>query len=160
MALNILTWNVNGLGSKIKRTLVIQYLRRHNSDIVLLQETHLQGNHCKALDRGGYKLMAHAGYTSGTRGVGILMKTAPPFILGQSWCDSQGRCIALTGYLGGQDVKHMLGIRAPKTTCGYLPGIGRGHTLIARGNPDFGGRHELSHGPRDRQAIGGSRPRG
>lgn len=61
----IWSWNVNGMGNKIKQTIILQHLKRHLPDIVLLQETHLKGNKCKALDRFGYRLLAHSGFTSG-----------------------------------------------------------------------------------------------
>lgn len=89
------SWNVNGLGNKIKRTIVLQHIKRHRPDIVLLQETHLMGNTYRALDRFGYRLIAHSGFTSGARGVGILLRTALPATLLDTWTDNMGGYVAV-----------------------------------------------------------------
>lgn len=95
--LKVLSWNVNGLGNRIKRSIVLQYLHRHSPNVVLIQETHLKGQRYCALDRYGYKLVAHAGYSSGSRGVGILVKTATPLVVANISHDSLGRFVALSG---------------------------------------------------------------
>lgn len=40
--LKVLSWNVNGLGDRVKRSMVLQHIRRHSPDLILLQETHLK----------------------------------------------------------------------------------------------------------------------
>ena len=72
--IKVLSWNVNGLGDKIKREVVSQFITQHSLDVVLLQETHMRGTALRALDRGGYRMAAHSGSTMGSRGVGILFK--------------------------------------------------------------------------------------
>ena len=99
-----LTWNVNGMGSKIKRGLIAQYLRRHKPDFVLLQETHLQGTSCNFIGRNPYTLIAHAGFTSGSRGVAILAKKNPPFKVAKTWSDPQGTYIGVQGTWNRQTV--------------------------------------------------------
>lgn len=39
--IKISSWNVNGLGSYVKRQRVLSYLKQRNSDVVMLQETSL-----------------------------------------------------------------------------------------------------------------------
>lgn len=39
----VLSWNVRGLNSAIKRSLVLKYIQQHNPKICILQETHLVG---------------------------------------------------------------------------------------------------------------------
>lgn len=77
-SINILSWNVNGLGDKVKRSIVLQYIKKQGPDVVLLQETHLMGFSCRAMNRSGYKLVVHAGFTAGSRGVGIMVKNTFP----------------------------------------------------------------------------------
>mgnify|MGYP002805045364 CR=1 FL=1 len=93
----ILSWNVNGLGNKLKRWVVTQYFYRHNPDIVLLQETHLVGNRCGFLGRGRYKVLAHYGLTSGSRGVGILTWTSLYLKVTKTWTDLGGLYTAVMG---------------------------------------------------------------
>ena len=98
----VLTWNVNGMGSKVKRGIVSQYLRRHKPDFVLLQETHLQGTACKFIGRNPYTLLAHAGFTSDSRGIAILAKRNPPFNITRTWIDPQGTYVDVQGTWGRQ----------------------------------------------------------
>lgn len=44
MALTITTWNVKGLRSPIKRTKILRHLKKLNTDIALLQETHIEAS--------------------------------------------------------------------------------------------------------------------
>lgn len=122
---NILSWNVNGLQNKIKRTMVLQYLHRHAPDIVLLQETHLIGNRYKALNRFGYTLQAHAGFTTGSRGTGILIKNTLPFVMGQKWQDPLGRYAAVTGRWEGLKIILCSVYIPPKAHNSTLPDIGK-----------------------------------
>lgn len=39
----VLSWNIRGLNSAIKRSLVFKYLKNYNPQICILQETHLVG---------------------------------------------------------------------------------------------------------------------
>lgn len=40
-SLRRVTWNLRGLNDKVKRSLVLQYFKTHDLDIVCLQETYL-----------------------------------------------------------------------------------------------------------------------
>ena len=53
-AINIKTWNVNGLLEKIKRGAVLKAANRADVDILLFQETHLMGNKVPFLARAGF----------------------------------------------------------------------------------------------------------
>lgn len=93
----VMTWNVNGLGNKVKRGLVTRYLKRHRPDIIFLQETHLLGSTCSFLGRGCYTTLAPAGFTRGSRGVVILIRKSSPFHVTQTWVDSEGTYVAVRG---------------------------------------------------------------
>lgn len=97
-----MTWNVNGLGHKIKRGLALQQIRRKNPTIALIQEAHLTGTATKALDRWGYKMISHSEFTSGSRGVEILINKRFPVIPNDTWTDPHGRFAALSCQWGGR----------------------------------------------------------
>ena len=117
--IKIMSWNVNGLGDKIKRGVVSQFIRRHSPDVVLLQETHMKGSSFRALDRGGYRMAVHSGFTSGSRGVGILLKKSLPLMVDQIQTDKQGRYAILTGSWEGT-VLNLLSIYIPPRLHGPL----------------------------------------
>lgn len=93
----LLSWNVNGLGDKMKRGIVLQIIKRHAPEVVLLQETHLVGNTCRALDRWSYRLVVHSGFTTGSRGVGIMIRKSFAMSIEHTWVDNLGRYVAVTG---------------------------------------------------------------
>ena len=100
----ILSWNVNGLGDKIKRGIVTRYIKRIGPDIALLQETHMLGNAGKALDRNGYKMIAHSGFMRGSRGVGILSRKSSTLSVSKTWSDPRGRFIIISGTINGKNI--------------------------------------------------------
>lgn len=50
--LRVVSWNVRGLNSKIKRSLMFEYLARHNAHMILQQETHLHSSLIVAIAEG------------------------------------------------------------------------------------------------------------
>lgn len=77
--------------------MVARYLNRQDPDLILLQKTHLEGNNCGFTGRGPYKVLAHSGFTSGSRGVAILLHRLLPFAVQQVWTDKQGCYVAIQG---------------------------------------------------------------
>ncbi len=58
--LNILSLNVNGLNSAVKRTCVLEYLHRKSISCALIQETHLKQSDVARFQNKYYKLAAFA----------------------------------------------------------------------------------------------------
>ncbi len=56
--LNILSLNVNGLNSAVKRTRVLEYLHRKSISCALIQETHLKQSDVARFQNKYYKLAA------------------------------------------------------------------------------------------------------
>ncbi len=56
--LNILSLNVNGLNSAVKRTRVLEYLHRKSISCALIQETHLKQSDVARFHNKYYKLAA------------------------------------------------------------------------------------------------------
>lgn len=70
---NILSWNVCGLKSKIKRVVFFRYLKSHCHPVILLKETHLIGSKLLALRKPWIQKAYHASYSTFARGVSTLI---------------------------------------------------------------------------------------
>ncbi|KAL2081000.1 hypothetical protein ACEWY4_022853 [Coilia grayii] len=70
--LNIITWNVRGLNSPIKRTRCLEFLHRKRASFAFIQETHLTESNVQRFQNKRYKVIAHSCAISKTRGVLIL----------------------------------------------------------------------------------------
>lgn len=90
--ISILSWNVLGMNSRLKRFLVFDFIRRYKPHIILLQETHLQGSKVMALKKANVIRVIHAEYSTYSRGgVAILVtKKAAAHII-QVKSDTNGR---------------------------------------------------------------------
>ena len=72
-SLNILSLNVNGLNSAIKRTRVLEYFHRKKVDIALIQETHLKQCDVARFQNKHYRLIVSSCALNRTKGVCILL---------------------------------------------------------------------------------------
>lgn len=93
--LTVLSWNVRGLNSKIKRSLVFNFLKKYNPHICLLQETHLVGGRTLALRKPWVGAYYHSTYSSYSRGVSVLIHKSLGFTLLDLHLDPDGRYIAI-----------------------------------------------------------------
>ncbi len=71
--LNILSLNVNGLNSAVKRTRVLEYFHRKSISCALIQETHLKQSDVARFQNKYYKLIAFSCAQNKTKGVLILL---------------------------------------------------------------------------------------
>ncbi len=71
--LNILSLNVNGLNSAVKRTRVLEYLHRKSIPCALIQETHLKHSVVARFQNKYYKLAAFSSAQKKNKGVLILV---------------------------------------------------------------------------------------
>ncbi len=71
--LNILSLNVNGLNSAVKRTRVLEFLHRKSISCALIQETHLKQSDVARFQNKYYKLAAFSCAQNKTKGVLILV---------------------------------------------------------------------------------------
>ena len=86
--------NARGLGDRLKRTQVFSWLRSNKACIFFLQETHstLESEKLWKDDWGlGSIFFSHG--TSNSRGVCILLKDIPDFIVEKEYHDDEGRFI-------------------------------------------------------------------
>lgn len=77
-SLRLLSWNVAGLNTPIKRKKVIAHLKRSNPDIIFLQETHWRQNSESGLRAPWLDVCYTASHTSTSRGVAILFRRGLP----------------------------------------------------------------------------------
>uniref|UniRef100_A0A803J592 Reverse transcriptase domain-containing protein n=1 Tax=Xenopus tropicalis TaxID=8364 RepID=A0A803J592_XENTR len=99
MAIQLTSWNVRGLNCPIKRRLVLDFLKKHNTSIAFLQETHLTGSKILALKRPWVGWSYHATYSTHSSGVAILIGKKVPFRYESLKSDPKGRYLFLHCYL-------------------------------------------------------------
>ena len=91
MQYRCLTLNVKGINHCIKRKRIINYLKQHQIDMALLQETHLNDTEHTNLRQGGYNQVFFSSFTTRARGVAILINKTIPFRLLSTYKDKGGR---------------------------------------------------------------------
>ncbi len=91
--LNILSLNVNGLNSAVKRTRVIEYLHRKSISCALIQETHLKQSDVARFQNKYYKLIAFSCAQNKTKGVLILVNRKLNLTIEHLGSDEKGRFV-------------------------------------------------------------------
>ena len=87
---NVISWNVNGLNSPIKRSKCLDYLHRKRADIALIQESHLKASDVTHFQNRHFKVIAFSSYNSASRGVIILQNRKFPFLIEKTGEDENG----------------------------------------------------------------------
>ncbi len=91
--LNILSLNVNGLNSAVKRTRVLEYLHRKSIYCALIQETHLKQSDVARFQNKYYKLAAFSCALNKTKGVLILVNRKLNLTIEHLGSDEKGRFV-------------------------------------------------------------------
>lgn len=99
--IKVTTYNVNGLGSPIKRDKIMTKLRREGTDIAFLQETHLTQLEHKKLERWRFKQFSSAYNHGPKRGVSILISKKLSFECSYQKSDGEGRFVLVRGLMQG-----------------------------------------------------------
>lgn len=99
ISVNIVSWNVRGLGGPIKRSRVFSHLKNLNSDIIFLQETHLQVKDHVRLRKPWTGQVFHSNFNSRARGTAIVMHKRVHFSPSQIIADYEGRYVIVVGIL-------------------------------------------------------------
>lgn len=101
--LKVASYNVNGLGSPVKRDKVISKMKKEEVGILFLQETHLTDKEHEKLKRRGYNQEFSSSYKSGRRrGVSILISSRISFEMLKIIKDKEGRYVLVIGRLEGE----------------------------------------------------------
>ncbi|KAG9281959.1 hypothetical protein AMEX_G541 [Astyanax mexicanus] len=92
---NIISWNVNGCNTPVKRIKCLDFLYRKGADIALIQETHLKAKDVYRLQNKYYKIISSSSSSNKTKGVLILVKRKLNITVELAGGDSDGRwCFA------------------------------------------------------------------
>lgn len=92
------SWNVKGMNNPIKRSKVFSHLKRLDTDIVFLQETHLRNRDHFRLRRPWLDIF-HSNFDSKSRGVAILVNKRVNFSVSKTITDKNGRFLIVAGAL-------------------------------------------------------------
>lgn len=102
---NIVSWNINGCGTPIKRKKILSYLKSHHTDVAYIQETHFENeNEALKLKRDWVGKVFHNSVSSKSRGVAILINKRLNFVLLQEFKDENGRYLCLQALINGVQV--------------------------------------------------------
>lgn len=93
--LKMVSWNVRGMNNKFKRASVFQYLKQSKPHIILLQETHLDGNRVMSLRKPWIQRALHSTYSTFARDVSILISKSVPCTIHRVITDPGGRFVAV-----------------------------------------------------------------
>lgn len=110
----VVSLNVNGLSSQIKRGKFMAKCRKEKNQVNFFLETHLSKEEHEKLKRFGYYNTFYSTYHthSNRRGVAILITNSTKFELEKEMCDREGRYIMVKGKLEGQRVT-LVNVYAP-----------------------------------------------
>ena len=111
--ISVLTLNVNGLNSPIKRHRVTEWIRKQDPSICCLQETHLRPKDTFKLKIGGWRTIYHANGQQKQAGVAILISDNLDFKIKTVSRDSEGHYIRIKGSIHQEDLT-VVNIYAPK----------------------------------------------
>uniref|UniRef100_A0A3P8RWJ4 Reverse transcriptase domain-containing protein n=1 Tax=Amphiprion percula TaxID=161767 RepID=A0A3P8RWJ4_AMPPE len=103
--INIVSWNINGCSTPIKRKKILNYLKSHDTDVAYIQETHFENeNEAVKLKRDWVGKIFHNSVSSKSRGVMILIHKKLHFVLLQQFKDEDGRLLCLQALINGVKV--------------------------------------------------------
>lgn len=112
--LNIFSWNVKGLGNRLKRMKILSLLKDDKADVVFLQETYLSDTEHTKLKTDWVGQVYFSSYKSHSRGTCILVNRDVQFILGKLVTDPNGRFVLVSGTLDGMSLT-FLNVYAPNS---------------------------------------------
>lgn len=110
--LTLLSWNVRGLRSNLKRGKVFSHLKSLSGDIIFLQETHIKHSEQWRLKCKWISQIYQSTFSSKARGVALLIRGNVPFEHISTISDPNGRYLIVTGRILTQHVT-LLNIYAP-----------------------------------------------
>lgn len=110
------SWNCRGLGKSLKRGEVFSHLKSLSSDIMFLQETHIQPTEQRRFRSVWVSQVFQSTFSSKARGVAILIRKTTPFVLNSITTDPGGRYVLVTGTINCF-LLVLLNIYAPNFDC-------------------------------------------
>lgn len=111
-SLTLLSWNVRGLRTNLKRGKVFSHLKSLHGDIISLQETHIKHTEQWRLKCNWISQIYQSTFSSKATGVAILFRRNIPFEHNSTISDPNGRHLIVTGHIFSYHVT-FLNIYAP-----------------------------------------------
>jgi len=102
--LNLLSWNVRGINSPVKRGKVYAHLKKLDAEIVFLQETHIKSTAKFSIKAPWMSQVYQSNFSTKTRGVAIIIKKSVPFIHKQTIKDRNGRYLVVCGEINSLSI--------------------------------------------------------
>lgn len=102
--MKLVSWNVRGINSPIKKAKILSHLKKLNADICLLQEAHLTDSEHKKLQTSQFAQIVFSSYSSKKRGVAILIRKNKPIIIKNTITDIEGRYIIINVTINNKDI--------------------------------------------------------
>ena len=81
---HIVSWNIKGLNAPIKRSMCLDWLRRHKIDVAFIQESHFKHYYY-------YYTSAAATFSSKSRGALVVLRRSPSLTIIGSYGSEDGR---------------------------------------------------------------------
>lgn len=97
--LKFVSFNVNGLNGPVQRKRVLTYLKKIETDIAFIQETHLTAQEHKKLKRGWIGQVFSSSFNSKARGVAILVNKNIPITVQETIDDPLGRYVLINSLI-------------------------------------------------------------
>lgn len=97
----LLSWNVRGMGDKVKRNAIFKYFGRLRPQLICLQETHLQSDSVHLLCSCKYPTQFHSTHSSYSRGVSVLISATISYECIQQRVDREGKYVFILCKLNG-----------------------------------------------------------
>ena len=102
--LSIITLNVNGLNSPMKRQRLAEWIRKQDLYVCCLQETHLKPRDTYRLKVKSWKKIFHANGDQKKAGVAILISDKIDFEIKAVKRDKEGHYIMIKGSIQEEDI--------------------------------------------------------
>ncbi len=91
MAINILSWNINGLNIPVKQTKCLDYIRSKTVSIALIQESHFKSVDVHCFQNRYFKVISAYSAVNKTKGVLIVIKRNSVFSIIRTGRVTEGR---------------------------------------------------------------------
>lgn len=98
----LLTFNCNGLNSKIKSKRILTALLRSQADIIYLQETHLRTSHQPVFKTHRFPIQLQAPGSSKARGMAVLISSKLRVVVQDQMIDPEGRFLFANVHIKGE----------------------------------------------------------
>lgn len=102
--LTMLSWNVRGINSPIKRGKVYAHLKKIGAEIIFLQETHIKTTARFSIKAPWMSQVYQSSFSTKARGVAIIIKKSVPFIHKQTIHDINGRYLIVIGEINSLSI--------------------------------------------------------